>query len=396
LVAATARAEDLAVKAEASSRTKSEFLAMMSHELRTPLNGVLGFAELLADSQLDPEQALYTQTIIASGDHLLAVVNDILDFSSIEKGTLAIEGAPFPLADLLGSAGIGSHPAAVDKGLDFRCEIAPGVPNQITGDQRRIRQILINLLNNAVKFTASGSVTLRIAPVVDADCHFLDFAVADTGIGISEATMDRLFQPFVQADRSMNRKFGGTGLGLAISRRIAEAMGGSLTVMSQVGHGSTFTFRLPLQSQPLATPDATTEVALSSDSSASSGIRVLVVDDDRIGRKLAGIHTQNLGHQAEFATNGQEAVKAYALGKFDVILMDVAMPVMDGLQATAKIRELEAGTGSHVPIIAVTANVMPGDRERFLACGMDEFLAKPFKRDALAAKLAPFINSRPN
>ena len=384
LRATTAIAQDLAIKAESATATKSAFLATMSHELRTPLNGVLGFAELLADTTLDDEQKSFAQTIASSGEHLLAIVNDILDFSSIEKGSLAIQCKPFALADLLQSSDIAPHKAAADKGLEFRCEVAGDVPEQITGDERRIRQVLINILNNAVKFTSGGSVVLHVAP--DAESRFLDFSVEDTGIGISSETITHLFQPFAQADSSMHRPFGGTGLGLAISRRIAEAMGGTLNVSSIPGKGSTFTFRLPLEIVASSSePAAPAPCVL--DSAIRSGALMLVADDEQNSTLLAGKMLQSLGYRADFAADGAEAVKAFVPGKFSAILMDMAMPVMDGLEATKKIREIEK-TGRRVRIIAITANVMPGDRERCLAAGMDDFLTKPFKRAELAAKLA--------
>ncbi|MEI6073377.1 MAG: ATP-binding protein [Verrucomicrobiae bacterium] len=235
-------------RAEAANRTKSEFLGVMSHELRSPLNGILGFAELLADTALGNEQKDYVRTISSSGEHLLAIVADILDFSSIDAGTLAIHVAPLAVADLMKTAEDTVRKSAADKRLELRCELAAGVPEQITGDEQRIRQILINLLGNAVKFTASGSVVLRVATASEGGRRSLDFCVEDTGIGISSETLSRLFQPFVQGDSKANRRFGGTGLGLAISRRIAEAMGGSITVDSTPGKGSAFTFRLPLES----------------------------------------------------------------------------------------------------------------------------------------------------
>jgi two-component system CheB/CheR fusion protein len=237
------RLNESLVAANAANRAKNEFLNVMSHELRTPLNGVLGFAQLLSDTLLDNEQHSFVKTISSSGEHLLAIVNDILDFASIDAGALAIHAAPLAVADLVKTAESTVRITAADKGLELRCEFAAGVPEQITGDEQRIRQILINLLGNAVKFTASGSVVLRVTR----SGEFLDFSVEDTGIGISSETLDRLFQPFVQADSKMSRPFGGTGLGLSISRRIAEAMGGAITVASTPAKGSTFTFRLPLE-----------------------------------------------------------------------------------------------------------------------------------------------------
>ena len=349
---------------------------------------MLGYSELLSETPLDEEQKSYTQTIRKSGEHLLSIVNDVLDFSSIEKGNLSIHVAPLEIAELMSSAEQVIRKTAVDKGLTFRGAIGAGVPEQILGDDLRIRQILINLLGNAVKFTSSGSVTLRVSTAKDDGGQFLDFAVEDTGIGMTPETMELLFHPFTQAEMKMNRMFGGTGLGLAISKRLAETMGGKLTVTSAPGKGSTFTFRLPLAvsadamaGAPL--PDVPKPLA-------PAGALVLVVDDDNASAVVAVKMLQNLGYRAEFVTNGAEAVEAFAPGRYSAILMDIAMPVMDGIVATKKIRKIEAATGFHVPIIAFTANVMPGDRERCLAAGMEDFLAKPFKKSELAAMLAQF------
>ena len=239
------------VSAEAAALAKSEFLAMMSHELRTPLNGVIGFAELLADTPLTGEQNEFARTISDSGKHLLAIVNDILDFSSMEKGALVIEEETLSVAELVKAADRTVRAFASEKQLEFRCVLDPGVPEEITGDERRIRQILINLLNNAVKFTSSGSLVLRVAATSDGGRRFLDFSVEDTGIGISPETLELLFKPFVQADAKMSRAFEGAGLGLAISKQLAESMGGTITVASTPRKGSTFTFRLPLESTPV-------------------------------------------------------------------------------------------------------------------------------------------------
>jgi len=383
------RLQEALLDAQAAVKAKSEFLAVMGHELRTPLNGVLGFAELLADSRLDDKQKAYSQAITSSGKHLLSVVNDILDFSSMENGTLLIEESSFLIADLLRSAvGIPQN-AASEKGLEIRCEKKPGVPERIVGDERRILQILLNLLGNAVKFTEGGSVTLRVAPASGGDRPFLDFSVEDTGIGMSPETLKVLFKPFSQADSTINRRFGGTGLGLAISRRLAEAMGGKITVASLPGQGSTFTFRFPVGSGSFEPPEPVEKsCAEGSPAPRPDAGTVLVVEDELISSELAGEMLDALGYRAVFAFNGQEAVQTFEPGKFSAILMDMAMPVMNGLVAAAKIREIEAGVG-RVLMIAMTGNVLREDIERCLAAGMDDFLTKPFKKSELAAKLAP-------
>ena len=375
-------------RAESATRAKSEFLAMMTHELRTPLNGLMGFSELLSDTPLNDEQREYAQTINSSGEHLLSIINDILDFSSIENGRLYLHSAPFSIARILESSMLSVRKSAIEKGLDLHSETGSGVAELIAGDERRVRQILINLLGNAVKFTSTGSVVLRVAASTTGNQPAVDFSVEDTGLGISAEALGRLFQPFTQASSAIGRSFGGTGLGLSISRRLAEAMNGTITVTSTLGKGSIFTLRLPLEVSFPAPSIPGPAVPVHSEPKAPAGDLILVVEDDKASGVIAVKMLQNLGHHVEFVTNGAEAIEAFSPGKYSAILMDVAMPLMDGLVATEKIREIEAATGFHVPIIAFTAQAMMGERERCLAAGMDEFLAKPFKKAELAAKLA--------
>ncbi len=423
--------EEATAKAEKAAAAKSEFLATMTHELRNPLTGVLGFAEILAGTALDDEQQSLTEGIRESGIHLLSLINDVLDFSSIEKGVLSIHAAPFALAPLVKLSSELIRKSAADKGLAFHCDVAAGVPEQITGDERRIRQILINLLANAVKFTSDGSVSLRVArsgqgawasrpceapvsaamPVskragrpfpLEEECpptvsggSFLDFSVEDTGLGISSEARARLFQLFTQADATISQKYGGTGIGLAVSQRLAEAMGGTISVVSAPGKGSTFTFHFPLEAPAGgAVPSRLligADGASPSSPSAATPIRpddlpVLVVEDERTNALVVGKMLQILGYRAEFAANGVEAVEAFAPGKYLAIFMDLRMPVMNGFEAAGIIRSRESG--SRVPIILLSANVMPGSRETYLAAGMDDFLPKPFKKEELAAILA--------
>ena len=444
------------ITAEAGNRAKSEFLGIMSHELRTPLNGVLGSAELLTYTPLDEEQDSLVETVSKCGEHLLSIVKDILDFSSIEAGQLAINVAPMAVAEVVGLAARAVQISAIDKGLVFRCETNRDVPPRIAGDALRIRQILINLLGNAVKFTSSGSVVLRVTssgqpeslrtgrrnegPVVESVTGFpacepvqtqagkpvthfpgsrdrddsveptasrgesLDFSVEDTGIGISSETIGLLFKPFTQVGSTSTRAYGGTGLGLAISKRLAEAMGGSIAVASIPGKGSTFTFHLPLESAPgcagamaaVASPVSDWETNESAQpeprppvqtaGTPPAGNLVLVVEDNPENSTVTGKMLRSLGYRAEFAADGGKAVDAFVTGKYFAILMDVVMPAMDGIDATKNIREVESR--SRVPIIALTANVLPGNRELCLAAGMDDFLTKPFKRNELASILA--------
>ena len=392
LIAAQADLLEALVRAETAATVKAEFLSVMSHELRTPLNGVLGFAEILDGTVLDDAQRMYLKTIADSGNNLLSVIDNILDFSSMEKGALAMHSAQVDIAGLVKASELAIRKSAMEKGIRIRCDVAPDVPKHVSGDERRIHQILFNLLGNAVKFSPSGSIFLRVAVSLDDGRTGLDFIVEDAGIGISPETLARLFNPFTQADSTIRRQFGGAGLGLAISRRLAEAMGGSISVVSTLGKGSTFTLRLPYEPSAIQGEDEDLRGSPVQPGKGTAfsvaGDLVFVVEDDPTSSKLAGAMLESLGYKVEFADNGHEALQAFQKGKFAAILMDMQMPIMDGLVATRKIREVESVLGGHVPIIALTANVLPSDLERCLAAGMDDFLTKPFRKDDIAAKLS--------
>jgi signal transduction histidine kinase/ActR/RegA family two-component response regulator len=369
-------------KAEAealeASRAKSAFLAMMSHELRTPMNGVLGMAHALRATKLDKRQAEYLEMIEQSGHGLMTILNDILDLSKIEAGKLELEVAPFDIRKLATQIRLVWSETARLKGLDLTLEVDPAVPAWLSGDAARVRQILMNLVSNALKFTEAGHVVVRVGP--DEDGVLL--TVADTGLGMSDEQIDRIFTPFAQGDRSTARRFGGTGLGLAICRQLAHMMGGEVGVESMLGQGSTFTARLALPATQalgdLVGPIASLDLA---------GVRVLVVDDNAINQVVARAILEAVGVCVATEADGHAALARLRVEDFDVVLMDVHMPVMDGVEAVRRIR---AGEGGRVdmPVVALTADAMIGDAERLLAQGFDDAHPKPIQPAGLLATVA--------